>query len=243
MYDAPEEPALTALLMAENFLDLMQRLTRLERFLHSRHRMVIEHVSDQKIRVTHISLAKNSPPTPAEDLLVWGLIVALAKRIGVAGLNTRLDADKKWRHSDGVWQDFSWPTQTAVWVFSWNKEVQQSPRTHSYPSSGNEAEQLKQLFMKDPNREWTVERAAAEFKLTGRTLQRRLSTLQTGFSKLLIFSRVTVACRMLIETNSTPSEIGFACGFADQPHFVRSFKQQTAITPARYREQFQKQSK
>jgi AraC-like DNA-binding protein len=32
--------------------------------------------------------------------------------------------------------------------------------------------------------------------------------------------------------------VGFACGYADQPHFTRDFKRRTAMTPAAYRSAF-----
>ena len=41
----------------------------------------------------------------------------------------------------------------------------------------------------------------------------------------------------LIESNQTNlTEIGFQCGFADQSHFIRTFKNQTGFSP----KQFQK---
>lgn len=241
VHEISDEPALMALTMATDFHDLLQRLGRLERFVHSRHRVLVEPLTDKRLRVRHVSVVKGNPPTPAEDLLVWGLIVALADRIGVEGLQTRLDADKQWRRSkEGKWRRLSWPTETSTWMFSWRADPSPCSPVASLSSqpTADEATRLRQLILNDPSRQWTVERAAGEMGLSRRTLQRRLNTVQTGFARQLASARIAAACRMLIQTDSSPNEIGYACGFSDQSHFIRTFKQQTAMTPVVYRSQF-----
>lgn len=241
VHEITDEPAVMALTMATDFHDLMQRLGRLERFVHSRHRLLVESLSDNRMRVRHVSLVKDNPPTPPEDLLVWGLIVALADRIGIEGLQTRLDADRQWRRSkEGRWKSLSWPSETSAWIFTWSTEANKRLTSLSTPqqSTADEATRLRQLILNDPSRQWTVERAAGEMGLSRRTLQRRLNTVQTGFAKQLASARIAAASRMLIETDSTPNEVGYACGFSDQAHFIRTFKQQTAMTPVVYRNHF-----
>jgi AraC family transcriptional regulator len=47
--------------------------------------------------------------------------------------------------------------------------------------------------------------------------------------------RVEFACRRMIDRNATLAEIASDAGFSDQPHFSRTFKQETGLTPAEYR--------
>lgn len=50
--------------------------------------------------------------------------------------------------------------------------------------------------------------------------------------------RLAHARRQLIQTTTPLVEIAMECGFSDQPHFSRVFKQRLGITPARYRKFF-----
>lgn len=47
--------------------------------------------------------------------------------------------------------------------------------------------------------------------------------------------RVEQARRRLAEVDCTLAEIAHACGFSDQAHFSRAFKQLQGITPKAYR--------
>lgn len=48
-------------------------------------------------------------------------------------------------------------------------------------------------------------------------------------------ARISHAKRLLVEPGMTLSAVAFATGFADQAHFTRTFKQETALTPGHYR--------
>ncbi len=39
------------------------------------------------------------------------------------------------------------------------------------------------------------------------------------------------------------AEVAYLCGFADQAHFTRQFKQHTAMTPGLYRDAFARRAK
>ena len=47
--------------------------------------------------------------------------------------------------------------------------------------------------------------------------------------------RVEFACGRMVDGNTTLAEIASDAGFSDQPHFSRTFKQETGLTPAEYR--------
>jgi AraC family transcriptional regulator len=48
--------------------------------------------------------------------------------------------------------------------------------------------------------------------------------------------RVEFACRRLLDTGISLADIALEAGFADQPHFSRTFKAQMGMTPAQYRD-------
>lgn len=60
------------------------------------------------------------------------------------------------------------------------------------------------------------------------------------FSELLNEIRIGLACKMLINSNDTISEIGYTCGYMNIPYFNRQFKNIKKLTPAQYRELFGK---
>jgi AraC family transcriptional regulator len=50
--------------------------------------------------------------------------------------------------------------------------------------------------------------------------------------------RIDVACRCLATSDTSLVEVALATGFADQSHFSRTFKRQTAMSPAAFRKSF-----
>lgn len=71
----------------------------------------------------------------------------------------------------------------------------------------------------------------------------RLFKVVTGTSPISFLNeyRVTTAKRMLLETSMTVTDIGYAVGFYDTPHFVRTFKKCVRMTPAVYRRMYVKE--
>ena len=47
--------------------------------------------------------------------------------------------------------------------------------------------------------------------------------------------RIRHACRLLIQTSVSVAEIAVRCGFYDQSHFTRSFRQAMGVSPLKYR--------
>jgi PAS domain S-box-containing protein len=72
------------------------------------------------------------------------------------------------------------------------------------------------------------------------------STFLRGFKKQFAMTpgnyikqvRYKVACRLLIESALSISEIALDTGFSDQSHFTREFKKSSGVTPKAYREKF-----
>ena len=58
----------------------------------------------------------------------------------------------------------------------------------------------------------------------------------TSFGEYVRNIRMEKATALLAKKSLMLTEIAFECGFADQSHFIRSFKKQFGLTPKRYRQ-------
>lgn len=217
--DAPEEPTLTALTAARDPADLVARWQRLERYVHSRHRVCVLHAVPGQLRLAHVSLQPAEPPLPAEDLLVWGLLIGLLQRLGTAGLVSVVDLQAP-AELDLRWAPSPWPAA---------------------PPPASDAATLAAVqaaLAADPGAPWTLARLARQLNLSPRSLQRRLAAAGSSFSTQCMQVRLAASARLLVDGAAPTVEIGYRCGFADQAHFTRSFRRHTALTPARYRAEF-----
>jgi AraC-like DNA-binding protein len=241
---APDEPALVALSMARDPADLVARWQRLERFVHSRHRVQVLACSDSCIELLHCSLHGGQTPSRGEDLLIFGLLVALINRMGVAKLRARFLGERAWRWQVGAWRQAPTPADTSRWQIEWSARAQldHSRSVHSAVAAGclatPTASAAALWLERDPGRAWSVAALAQELSTSPRQLQRVLQSQQVSFTALRSQARLAHAAKCLVATTQSAAEIGYACGFADQAHFNREFKRHSAFTPLAYRRHF-----
>jgi len=57
----------------------------------------------------------------------------------------------------------------------------------------------------------------------------------TGFGQYIRAVRIEKATKLLANKNLSLSEIAFLCGFSDQSHFIRCFKESVGTTPLKFR--------
>lgn len=62
------------------------------------------------------------------------------------------------------------------------------------------------------------------------------------FSQFVTQYRLETACELLKTSQKQVSEICFAVGFNDLPHFIRVFNKETGLSPTKYRKQAKKMS-
>lgn len=227
------DPSVQALLAASTVEALLARWTRLERFTHSRHRVVPRQSSVDNLCLEHIALS-GSMPRDDENALVVGVLSALLRAVGAVGLEVRLGAG---RASVPILADgrvcvaaFNGPT--SLWNFSWRGWTR--PATRLVDSNLALEDSVRAIVDEDLGRAWRLGPVAERLNLSERTLQRRLRPLG-GFSRLLGQARAATAGQMLRHPSYPICLIGFACGYSDQPHFTREFKRRTALTPAAFR--------
>lgn len=234
----PEEPAMVALGLARNPSDLLARWQRLERFVHSRHRTQVVVQDTARLVLRHVALKPHPPPQPAEDLLVFGLLIALIDYVGAEDARARLAGDTAWRLQRGEWRDAVYPSDVSCWEIHWSA-VHRAVMPPSPPAAGTDwAAAARERIAADPGRGWALHDLADSFGVSTRSLQRRLGEEQTSFSRLLAEARLAAASTLLGTSDRTAAEIGYACGFSDQAHFTREFKRHAALTPSTFRAQF-----
>jgi len=223
---------------AHSASDLLHRWQRLERFVHSRHRVVLIDSGPQHLRWRHESLRASAPPTPAENLLVAGLLLALVHALpAVPGLRARPVDQRRWWF-DGHWQlpAGNRPVRCNEWEWAWTRPIADPAPASAGPDGA--VGRVLALLEQDPARGWTLPDLARTLRTSPRTLQRLLARDQCRYSGLLAQARLNHAARWLTDSAVALAEVGYASGYADQPHFARQFRAHTGLTPAQYRAQF-----
>ncbi len=81
----------------------------------------------------------------------------------------------------------------------------------------------------------TISDVAKHFGMSGRTLQRRLSSLGYSYQDLVDEARRQLAERLLIQTDYSLVDIAFLAGFSEQSAFTRAFKRWKGQTPRLFR--------
>jgi AraC-like DNA-binding protein len=230
----PPHPVISALRTAGSPIDLFSRWGKLERFTHSRHRVVVRHATSTCVVAGHVG-TPGSPPQPAEDALVLGVLAALLDDAGARGLTVVLEPALV-VFANGVFTVPPPGHDTARWRFTWSSHLPPA-RPVLCAGGGDLASRSRALLTTDLVRRWTVGDLAAEAAVSVRTLQRHLRPAG-GFAALLGAVRADRAADLLVAGAHPLGVIGFICGYADQPHFTRDFRRRTAMTPAAYRAAF-----
>lgn len=231
--DMGAEPAQAAIALARTPEDLLDRWQRLERYVHSRHFSKVQHSGDT-YSVTHLSRT-DTPPHRAEDLLIYGVLVALADRLPGWNAHASLSGGQI-TYRRGRW-DGAGDSPAKAGTLQLTVSAQKAPDPPPQ-ARGDTLHLAQRLLRADPCRAWSLAELAGALHMSPRSLQRALARKNARFSALLIRTRTTLGAEMLTGSLWSAAEIGYACGFADQAHFARSFKRVTAMTPRRFRQEF-----
>ncbi|MBG0568364.1 helix-turn-helix transcriptional regulator [Actinoplanes aureus] len=223
------DPMLAALCAASGPADLFDRWGRLERFTHSRHRVVVSEIGSDRLVAEHAG-PPGEPPWPAEDAVILGLLTGLMGAAGARGLTVTAGAEVV--YADGTFR--SPGTDTARWCFTWSSL---EPRAAEPAAGTGLAARARQMLASDLARHWALSQLAGDLAVSSRSLQRALHGVG-GFTWLLATVRAEAAAELLRAGVHPLSVIGFTCGYADQPHFTREFRRRTAMTPGQYRSAF-----
>lgn len=248
LHQLTHEPTHHALVAARSAPDLFQRWQRLERYIHSRHRCIVESAGDRQARVRHVAPGAPHGPSAPEDLVVAGVLAALLEAIGLRGVRLRLGEGGAYAASSE--SDVVRAAQegaTALWTFDWQgaavraHTADREPRARELGADRAWPAVVRDVYLRlvtDLTRPLELPELAAELALPARTLQRRLGEHGLSYSRLLAEARCRTGAWRLLNTTDPIAEVGFLSGFADQPHFTREMQRRVGLPPAAYREAF-----
>ena len=223
-------PVLSVLANAARPDILVDKWMRLERYGHAVNRTKID--LDNGKMLTCRRFSEGAPPTAAENALIAGILFGLCGLAGASGVSLNIDG----RTFEAEALPTIGPLESGGETFriTWT-EWEPTVPPQSPPGSATTGERLKTLFADDVGGSWSVHGAAMLMAKSTRSLQRELSSEGLTFSTALRGARVGEAARMLREDTASLSEIGYCCGYADQPHFQRDFRRALNMSPGDYR--------
>jgi AraC-like DNA-binding protein len=237
----PRGPLHQALLVAPDGTELITRWQRLERYIHSRHRVRVLEAGATGALLEHRSLQPGEPPLAAEDLVVLGVLAALLERIGAQAVQAEAGGAAAYPAPDAAaLQRAAQQGSTARWTLRWTMGAP-ARRGADEPVPATEHDPIERalaLIKTDLMAAWPVAEIARRLGLSPRSWQRQLAAAGLGHAALLQRARCEAAAAALVAGDTSLAELGFACGFADQAHFTRRFRAQVGLTPGRYREAF-----
>ena len=245
------DPTHSALTSARSVPDLLARWQRLERYVHSAHRIRVVDVDDHHASIHHIALAGQPRPLAAEDLVVLGVLAALSESIGgqqvrveIAGFEAypqpdgtaieRLATNPKLNHLTAQWR-FSWAALACRVPAAVSDLPQDLTKAELWPDIAKTA---SSLLLQDLMSPLPLPALAQALKVAPRSLQRTLAMADLSYSRLLAECRRRAAAWRLIETPISLAETGFLCGYSDQAHFTRDFSGYVGLPPSKYRDAF-----
>jgi len=229
--DAAASPVLAVLANAGRPDILAEKWMRLERYGHATNRTGIVAEDDQALACRRY--AKGDPPTTAENALIAGFLFGLC---GLAGARGRtLDIDGQRFAAQTVVDAGPLSGDGARFRIAWREWNPRSVPASATSGSEPLAERLKTLFAADVAHNWSLGEAAGMLAKSTRSLQRELGAQGLTFSTALRGARIDEAARLLRADAASLAEIGYCCGYADQPHFQRDFRRALNMSPGDYR--------
>lgn len=237
------DPLGAALLAARDGPDLIARWNRLERYVHTRHPIIVRSVSDTVALLDHRG-APDDPPSPAVNYVLAGLIAGLLAAAGCADLCLAIGpegAPSVVIEAGAVVERVRPITeQTGLWHLSWKAGAKQAGSVAALYSQPDQrlskpSRDAIALVESDLLVIWSVQRLARLFGQSPRTFQRRLAGDGVSLQQLRRASQVRQASLMLLNGPASLASIGFACGFSDSAHFTRAFRQATGMSPTEFR--------
>jgi len=239
VHDMGVDPVLAMLVRVGSPRQVISRFQRLEKYVHSRHRMVVEDSAGNSMRMRHASLVEGEPPLPAEDLVVLGVLIGFLQVAGCSGVTAHFDHGRIMAYPDTGAVGAAFETgHTSRWTIEWNSFAPAAAEPVREPELGfgfspHVVRKVAHFCATDADT--TLPEIATKLSMSSRTLQRRLGEAGHDFRTIAGDVRNRMAAWWLTETDHSIAEIGFMCGYSDQSHFTRDFKHRNGPTPHAYR--------
>jgi AraC-like DNA-binding protein len=243
------DPTHLALASARDAAELFSRWSRLERYVHSRHRCELLAIGHDEARLRHVAL-RGAPPRMAEDLVVLGLIAALLQAIGLHDVRAWAADVPVLPETDAsaLARIAALPGASATWRLAWRARAA-PPAQHAggqpaladllapadWPAPLHDS---ARVLLADLTQPPPLPALAKRLGRAPRSLQRALARAGLGYAALLAELRCRAGAWWLLHSQAPIAELGFLCGYADQSHFTRELHRRVGMTPARYRAAF-----
>jgi AraC-like DNA-binding protein len=247
------EPTHAALAAARSPEDLLMRWQRLERYIHSSHRVAFSEPESHSLVLHHQPREGHAPPLPEENLVVLGVLAALLEAVGASEVEVMMGKVPVYPAADAArLQNLVKLGSTHTWTMRWRALATKAPENAPQafgdtlpegfilPAWPRAAKQAAAQILQDLMHPPSMTESATALGLSVRSMQRTLAVAGLSHTSIVAQCRVLAARRCLLQTPMPLAEVGFLCGFSDQPHFTRAFGQQVGVTPARYRQEFGK---
>lgn len=249
-----DNPTHRALASARDADDLFDRWRRLERYVHSLHRVEVRSVHAGDAVLRHVSRVPGSAPSAPEDLVVLGVLLALLDAIGLQDVRAEIEGERVHPEaSETVLQRLAKHARTGTWHVRWRPLTQARDETFAQPGPAHArvpanlcaalawpevAHRCASLILDDLMQRRTVGDVARDTGTSVRSLQRVLAAAGLSYSSVLAETRLRAAAWWLLESTLSITEAGFLCGYSDQSHFTRDFSRRIGLSPGRYRDNF-----
>ena len=245
------DPVHQALSGCASPVQLMERWCRLERYIHSRHRVTYAAAPGGELAISHRSLRAAEPPLPHENLVVLGVLAAALEEMGATGVQVRIAGVPVYPYVDAtILTELAQARQTATWHLRWAALEANPVRDATRAQSAGDdvltgpplAQALGRLLLADLMQASSLKDAARSLGKASRSLQRQLASEGLSYSAVVADTRCRAAAWQLAHQQHSVAETGLLCGFSDQAHFTRTFSRHVGIAPARYRREFSRSS-
>jgi len=239
------EPTHLALTTGRSAHSLFVRWQRLERYIHSRHRILLQEITEHSARIVHIHRDNGPPPLLAEDLVVYGVLCALLEANGLDQVKAHLADTEVYPNPQSTfdvsnkcrkislrleWESPQIKAKSGELSVSWN---QVAPQRWSVL-----ARAVGDIIASHFPEQLPIIKASNYFGLSLRTFQRELASEGLTYTNLVSEVRFRLAGWYLINTKIPIAEVGFLCGYSDQAHLSRNLNCRVGLSPSKYRKNF-----
>jgi AraC-like DNA-binding protein len=218
--------------------ELLYRFDRLEPVLHFGNRTRCT-PTDHSVEVRHEGRDHNGPSLP-ESLFVVGAQVGMLERIGVRGIEAVVNESltvwpfgaRTAARARGIHPLTAQAEQVnSTWIVRWRS----APSSSGPDWTGSLALDIRRAVADQPAACWTLTDTAQRWRLSERTLQRRLRADGHRLPTLVLEGRIDAAEALLRRTRLPITHIAYLCGFADHSHLAKACKRLRSAPPSALR--------
>lgn len=243
LHDIQHDSLMPLLIRPGQPLAALHAWLRLERYLHSKHRIEQTVLNKCAVAHRHVSIKAETAPSAAEDLVVLGVLLALLESAGCQQLEAKLaNGLKLWPWQDSPAQQSALreafaKSQTHAWSITWAAvNAQPAQDSAELAVALSLSERITKLASQTSSEALPLTHVAKALGHSERSLQRKLKAEGVRYVDIIANTRAERASKMLARKQSSLAEIGFACGYTDQAHFCRDFKRRVGMSPLTFRE-------